>query len=68
MNINQIEASYNEITSMYESGEINKQEYANLLSGLEIEQAVTLNAEELQRKELLNNYITAAITAASLIA
>jgi uncharacterized protein YqgQ len=66
--INQLEASFNEIQSMYEAGELDKDQYVNLLQGLAVEEALTLNAEELQRKEELHKYVSAAITAASLIA
>lgn len=66
--ISQIEASFNEIQSMYEAGELNKDQYVNLLQGLAVEEALTLNAEELQRKEQLHQYVSAAITAASLVA
>ena len=66
MNLNQIELSYAEYTQAYESGLISKDDYKNLLEGLEIEQAITMSAEELQRKEQLNTVINAAITLASL--
>ena len=45
-----------------------KEEYKNLLEGLEIEKATTMNAEELQRKEELNKLINAAITVVSAVA
>ncbi len=64
----ELEYQYNEINKAFENHEITKEEYKNLLEGLEIEQAVTMNAEELQRKEQLNTYINAAISAASLLA
>jgi hypothetical protein len=65
MNLNQVEQSYTEYTQAFEAGVISKEEYKNLLEGLEIEQAITLNAEELQRKEQLNTVINAAIMIAS---
>jgi hypothetical protein len=61
------EYHYNEINRAYENNEITKEEYVNLLQGLEVEGTVTMNAEELQRKEALNSYINAAIAAASLV-
>lgn len=64
----ELEYQYNEINRAFENNEISKEEYKNLLEGLEIEQAVTMNAEELQRKEQLNTYINAAITGISLVA
>lgn len=66
--INQIEATFNEIQSMHEAGELTKEQYVNLLQGLAVEEALTMNAEELQRKEQLHQYVSAAITAASLVA
>ena len=65
MNLNQIEQSYAEYTQAFEAGVISKEEYKNLLEGLEIEQAITMSAEELQRKEQLNIVINAAIMIAS---
>jgi hypothetical protein len=65
MNLNQVEQSYAEYTQAFESGLISKDDYKNLLEGLEIEQAMALTAEELQRKEQLNMVINAAITIAS---
>jgi len=67
-NIKEIEYTFNEINRAYENNEISKEEYKNLLEGLEIEKAVTMNAEELQRKEELNKLITAAITIVSAVA
>jgi hypothetical protein len=63
----ELEYQYNEINRAFENHEISKEEYKNLLEGLEVEKATTMNAEELQRKEQLNTYITAAINAASLL-
>jgi len=65
--LNQIEASFLEIQSMYESGDLDKDSYVNLLEGLKVEETLTMNAEELQRKEALHQYVSAAIQAASLI-
>lgn len=64
----ELEHTFNEINRSFEDQEISKEEYKNLLAGLEIEKAVTLNAEELQRKEELNKIITAAITVVSMVA
>ena len=68
MTLNEIDASYREATSMYEQGEITKEEYLNFLRGFEIEKAVTLNAEEMQQKEQLNAVITSAINIVSAVA
>jgi hypothetical protein len=64
----ELEYTFNEINRAYENHEISKEEYKNLLEGLEIEKAVTMNAEELQRKEELNRLINAAITVVSAVA
>ena len=68
MNLNDISTYLDEYKDLYESNSITKEEYVNLLNGLEIEKIVTLNAEELQLKEELNTYVTAAIKAASILA
>ena len=68
MNINQIEQSLADYNFALEQGQISKEEYVILLQGLEVEKTATLNAEELQKKEQLNTYINAAISAASLVA
>jgi hypothetical protein len=67
-NIKEIEYTFNEINRAFENNEISKEEYKNLLEGLEVEKIVTMNAEELQRKEELNKLITAAITIVSAVA
>ena len=67
-NIVELEYQYNEINRAYENHEISKEEYKNLLEGLEVEKAVTMNAEELYRKEELNKMITAAIMIVSAVA
>lgn len=64
----ELEHTFNEINRAFESQEISKEEYKNLLEGIEVEKAVTMNAEELQRKEELNKLITAAITVVSMVA
>jgi hypothetical protein len=66
--LNQLESAFQEIQSAYESGQLDKDSYVNLLQGLAVEEALTLNAEELHRKEELHKYVSAAITAASLVA
>lgn len=68
MNLQQLESAINEAKSIYEAGEISPQEYKNLLEGFEIEKIVTVNAEELQKKEELNKIVVAAITVVSAIA
>jgi len=64
----ELEYTFNEINRAFENHELSKEEYKNLLEGLEIEKAVTMNAEELQRKEQLQTLITSAITVVSAVA
>jgi hypothetical protein len=63
----ELEHQFNELNRAYENNEISKEEYKNLLEGLEVEKAVTMNAEELHRKEELNKMITAAISVVSMV-
>jgi len=63
-----LEHTFNEINRAFENQEISKEEYKNLLAGLDVERIVTMNAEELQRKEELNKIINAAINVVSAIA
>lgn len=66
--LQQIAQSYDDYTVAYNAGQISATEYKSLLEGLEVEKAVSMNAEELQYKEQLNFAINAAITAVSAIA
>ena len=68
MNLQQLAQSYEEYTSLYNAQQISAIEYKSLLEGLEVEKAVSMNAEELQFKENLNLAINAAITAVSALA
>ena len=66
--LEQIAQSYEDYTAAYSAGQLNAAEYKSLLEGLEVEKAVSMNAEELQYKEQLNTAINAAISAASVLA
>ena len=68
MNTAELATYYNEYTQAYESGQISKEEYLNLLQGLEVEKVVATTTEELQFKEQLNTAINAAITIVSAVA
>lgn len=68
MNAAQLATYYNEYTQAYESGQCSKEEYINLLQGLDVEQTIASTAEELQFKEQLNVAINAAISIASAVA
>jgi hypothetical protein len=66
--LQQIAQSYQDYTTAYNAGQLNAAEYKSLLEGLEVENALSLNAEELQYKEQLNMAINAAISTVSMIA
>ena len=66
-NLAQLQESFETYKYTFEQGQISADEYKSLLAGLEVEKAVTLNAEELQFKEHLHTAISAAISAASMI-
>jgi|688.fasta_scaffold540750_2 hypothetical protein len=66
--LQQIAQSYQDYTTAYNAGQLNAAEYKSLLEGLEVEKALSLNAEELQYKEQLNMAINAAISTVSMIA
>jgi hypothetical protein len=68
MTLQEIEQYYHQYTGMYDTGEISKEEYLNVLRGLEVEKAVSANAEEMQQKEQLNQIINAAINVVSAVA
>lgn len=65
--LQQIAQSYEEYTSLYNAQQISATEYKSLLEGLEVEKAVSMNAEELQYKENLNLAINTAIRAVSVL-
>ena len=68
MTLQEIEQTYNDYTGMYQTGALSKDEYLNLLRGLEVEKAISMNAEEMQKKEELNQLINAAINIVSAVA
>ena len=67
MTLQEIEQYYHQYTEIYQSGGVNKEEYLNILRGLEVEKAVSMNAEEMQKKEELNQMINAAINVVSAV-
>lgn len=68
MTLDLAEQSIRDYNFALEQGQISKDEYVSLMKGLEVEKVATMNAEEMQKKEELNNYINAAISAVSLVA
>ena len=67
MTLQEIEQYYHQYTGMYHTGEMSKEEYLNILRGLEVEKAVSMNAEEMHKKEELNQMINAAINVVSAV-
>ena len=57
-----------EYNKSLEQGQISKEEYVELLKGINVMEGIADDAEGLARKEQLNMIINAAISAASLMA
>jgi len=64
----QLNALLIEYNNALEQGQINKQEYVELLKGINIMEGIADDAEGLALKAQLNVIINAAISAASLMA
>lgn len=67
MTLQEIEQYYHQYTGMYHTGEMSKEEYLNILRGIEVEKAVSMNAEEMHKKEELNQMVNAAINVVSAV-
>ena len=68
MNPEQLNAYIIEYNKMLAEGQISKDEYVQLLQGINIMEGINDDAEGLVLKEQLNVILNAAITAASLMA
>ena len=68
MNPEQLNALIIEYNKMWAEGQISKEEYVQLLQGINIMEGIADDAEGLALKEQLNLIINAAISAASLMA
>jgi hypothetical protein len=68
MNTEQLNALIIEYNKMLAEGQITKDEYVQLLQGINIMEGINDDAEGLALKEQLNTILNAAITAASLMA
>jgi hypothetical protein len=62
-----VEQIFNEATSLYDNKEISKEEYLNILQGLEVEKSLTLGTEQMEKKQQLQTAVQTAITAVSLV-
>lgn len=67
MTLDDITLQYSEATNLFNNGELSKEEYLNILQGLEVEKAVVETAEDLDKKTQLNTMIVAAINIASMV-
>lgn len=67
-NLSAVEQTFQEATAMYENQELSKDEYLNILQGLEVEKAVTLGEEEMRRKQELQSLVENTITIVSAVA
>lgn len=67
MTLNEIRHYVAEYAKDYEEGRLSNEEYKELLAGLDLSTAITMNAEELQQKEELNTYISATINILSAV-
>lgn len=67
MTINEIKQYIVEYAKDYEEGRLSNEEYKELLAGLDLSSAITMNAEELQQKEELNTYIVGTINILSAV-
>ena len=67
-NLSEVEQTFEEATTLYENQEISKEEYLNILQGLEVEKSLTISEEEMRKKQELQTLVQGAITAVSLVA
>ena len=65
MSPEQLQQLLNEYGAMVSSGQISKEEYLQLLQGINIMEGINDDAEGLALKEQLNTILNAAITLAS---
>ena len=63
-----LEDAFNGAKMMYEDGDISKDEYLNILKGFDTEKIVASNSEDFQKKQQLNQLITATINIVSAVA
>ena len=67
MNVTQLSWDLEEYKSLYEAGDLSKEEYKNLLEGLEAEKIIADTEEELKTKIALQANITLALKAISVV-
>lgn len=67
-NLSEVEQTFNDATSMYETKDITKEEYLNILQGLEVEKSIVLGTDEMKKKQELQSLVQNAIQVASMLA
>jgi hypothetical protein len=68
MNPQELQNLCDQYKAMVDAGSITKEEYLQLLLGINIMEGINEDAESLQLKETLNTILNAAVAAASLMA
>jgi hypothetical protein len=68
MNPQELQNLCDQYKAMVDAGSITKEEYLQLLLGINIMEGINEDAEGLQLKETLNTILNAAVAAASLMA
>jgi hypothetical protein len=68
MNPQELQNLCDQYKAMVDAGSITKEEYLQLLLGINIMEGINDDAEGLQLKETLNTILNAAVAAASLMA
>ena len=68
MNSQELQNLCDQYKAMVDAGSITKEEYLQLLLGINIMEGINEDAEGLQLKETLNTILNAAVAAASLMA
>lgn len=66
-NLSEVEQTFNDATTLYEAKEISKDEYLNILQGLEVEKSLVLGTEEMKKKQQLQSLVQNAIQIASMV-
>jgi hypothetical protein len=66
-NLSEIEQTFNDATALFEAKEITKEEYLNILQGLEVEKSLTLGADQMQKKQQLQSLVQNAIQVTSML-
>jgi hypothetical protein len=67
MNVTQLSWDLEEYKSLYEAGDLSKEEYKDLLAGLKLEEVIHNTEEELKMKIELQANITLALKAISVV-